>query len=133
MNITETYITFGVGYPDPRTPGIDPEILHPQGMFGEGYATLQAPSRDAGRGIAYALFGGKFAFDYPERPRADYVPAGEVLRVVVLQRDQLEEMRRALVAADEAADGGSNDDEITALQGVRDLLRDVVLGGRMHA
>lgn len=120
---TETFITFGTGYVEHPT---DAYSTHPQGMFGTGYATMVAEDREVGVRLAHAVFNGRYAFDYPEKPREDYVPDGELLRVVVLQRGQLTEASALLDAAYGEAVGGSTDDELEALHAVREMLADIV-------
>ncbi len=116
----ETYVTFGVQYKEQPSPY---EERHPLGMFGTGYATIQAPDRDAARAIAVALFGDKWAFDYPEKPA---FVTEEILRVAVIQRLQLQQLRELLDQAHEAADGGSNDEEIDALTDLRDAVAELI-------
>lgn len=123
MKTTKTYITFGVQYKQVPT---SMEERHPQGMFGSGYATIEAPDRESARGIAVALFDGRYAFDYEEKPRDHYVPDGEILRVAVLQRNQLQQMRELLAEAYAAADGVSNDEEIDVLVALRDVVAEML-------
>ena len=77
ITTVETYITFGVGY------GTDPERhdIHPLGMTGKGYATIEAPTRAMARSIAFAIFGQQWAFDYSTPPSLHHAPLGEVLRI----------------------------------------------------
>lgn len=123
MKITDTYITFGVKYKENPGPG---DERHPAGMFGEGYATIQGPDREFARLVAHNLFDSDFAFDYAERPRADLYPAGEILRVNIIQREELESIRRLIEDTYEAADGDSNDHEIAVLQEARDALAQMI-------
>lgn len=122
IDIVETFITFGTQYQENPT---HPEGEHPAGMFGNGYAVIEAPSRGAARDIAFTLFGKNWAFDYPTRPSAELYPAGEILRVSVLQVDQLRNIRAAVADTFEKAGADSNDEEIESLQETRDLLASV--------
>lgn len=123
IETVETYITFGVQYKE--TPG-HPEEQHPTGMHGKGYAVIEAPSREAAREIAHAVFQGKWAFDYAEKPRADLYPAGEILRIPFIQHAALLTARAVVENTYEMVEGESNDDEIEALQEARDLLEQLV-------
>ncbi|UOW92836.1 hypothetical protein SEA_ROBINROSE_93 [Microbacterium phage RobinRose] len=123
IETVETYITFGVQYKEfPQHPDED----HPQGMFGDGYAVIEAPNRGAARDIAFALFGKRWAFDYPEKPNSDLYPAGEILRVPLITRSALLAAQSVIRDTYEKAEGDSNDDEIESLQGARDLLEQLV-------
>lgn len=125
IETVETYITFGVQY---RENPQHPDEEHPLGMFGNGYAVIEAPTREMARGIAVALFGDRWAFDYgPEhKPSKDYYPAGEILRIPFIQRTSLIGARAAIADTYEKAEGDSNDEEIESLQETRDLLEQLV-------
>jgi hypothetical protein len=76
MEIHEFYVTFGVQY------GRRPDDLpHPQGMFSDGYAVIEAPDMETARAMTFAAFDDKYAFVYPSRPESRHVPAGELLRI----------------------------------------------------
>lgn len=82
MSIVETFLTFGVQYsPNPQ----HDDKRHPLGMHRDGYAVIEAPTRELAREIANAIFGRRWAFDYDERPAAKYAPAGELLRIAWIQ------------------------------------------------
>lgn len=123
IETVETYITFGVQYKENPQ---HPDEEHPLGMFGEGYVVIEAPTRQMGRDIAYALFGARWAFDYEEKPNEAYCPAGELLRIPFIQRSALLTARAVIENTHEMAEGGSNDDEIEVLQEARDLLAQLV-------
>lgn len=89
MSTVETIITFGVQYKHPDNPWFDERKVHPLGMHGDGYAVIEAPSRDVARAIAHAVLA-PWAFDYDaatffERERRqsfkEMYPYGELLRI----------------------------------------------------
>lgn len=120
--IVETFITFGTQYKaDPR----HPDEEHPLGMHGDGYAAIEAPTRQMARDIAFALFGARWAFDYPEPPAEEYAPAGEILRIAWISKSTHDQVRASVIDTFEKAGGDSNDEEIESLQEARDLLMSV--------
>lgn len=121
--MSETFITFGVQY---KANPQHPEEAHPFGMFGDGYAVIAGVEPPKAREVAHALFDQKWAFMYDEQPREQFAPAGEILRVAVLRRYQIQEAREVIQETFEAAEGDSNDEEIDALQKARDLLAEIV-------
>lgn len=86
--IVETVITFGVQYG--RREG---DEKHPLGMYGDGYAVIEAPSREVARRIAHAIFDGRWSFDYPLEEfmvhpmRELFHPAGELMRIGWTQKE----------------------------------------------
>ncbi|UDL15461.1 hypothetical protein SEA_PEPE25_86 [Microbacterium phage Pepe25] len=123
IETVETYITFGVQYKEHPQ---HPDEEHPLGMFGDGYAVIEAPSRGAARDIAFAIFGKRWSFDYAEQPNAAMYPAGEILRIPLITRTALLAAREQIADTYQKAEGDSNDDEIESLQGARDLLEQLV-------
>lgn len=125
--IVETYITFGVQYKEHPSLG----EVHPAGMHGDGYAVIEAESRDKGRQIAFALFDSNFAFDYADRPNQFMYPAGELLRVKMIPKAVRKQAILALMDLEKAAEGGSNDREIEAGRQCADLLESLIGAGGM--
>lgn len=123
IETVETYITFGVQYKEHPQ---HPDEEHPQGMFGDGYAVIEAPSRGAARDIAFAIFGKRWTFDYDRQPDPVMYPAGEILRVPLITRTALLAAREQIADTYAKAEGDSNDEEIESLQGARDLLEQLV-------
>ena len=84
-NRVEIAITFGVQY------GRDPleTTIHPQGMTGNGYAVIVAPTREMAREAAFKLWDKGWAFDYPldeflsSEKRNRWHPEGELARYEV--------------------------------------------------
>lgn len=87
--IKEFAITFGVQYGHRSD---DPK--HPLGMFGDGYAVIEAPQMTIARAIAGAVFGTQWAFIYDleeflaEERRLEWNPAGELLRIAWMTPDK---------------------------------------------
>lgn len=114
-----------------------PEQDHPDiaERIQEGYVVIEAPTREIARGIADAIFGARlWSFDYDlddvdwesDNARKGYYPAGELLRIAWLGFNQQKAIAIAIDDTYEAADGGSNDEEIQALQDARDLLAAII-------
>jgi len=101
MEIQEFAITFGVQYG--RRKDAD---KHPMGMFGDGYAVIEAPSAEVARALAFAAFGEKWSFQYPMEKFAtrenfeQYYPAGELMRLAwqttEIRESILEEVKNAV-------------------------------------
>ncbi|MEY4081679.1 MAG: Microbacterium phage OneinaGillian [Actinomycetota bacterium] len=128
-NIVETYITFGVQYkenPDPRYL----DEAHPRGMYGTGYAVIEAPSRDVARDIAFAIFGQQWAFDYDTPPNEEHAPAGEILRIAWLDRDALSQARGAIEEAEASEHSDGFDDVFDARDALADVVRSIIKGAR---
>lgn len=76
--IREHYVTFGVQYG--RREG---DMVHPLGMYSDGYAVIEAPDFGTAHDMAIAIFGIQWAFMYeredwkPDR----YLSGGELLRI----------------------------------------------------
>lgn len=121
----DTYITFGVQYKEHPT---DEGEAHPDGMFGEGYAVIEAPSREVARAIAHAVFHDKWAFDYSEPPKPEYAPAGEILRIAWIDNGALKSARHAI--EESYQDFELLDEENEALQNVRQILEERIGEGR---
>ena len=82
MNLVETFFTFGIRYaPDPQ----GDYDRHPLGMHRDGYAVIEAPTRELAREIAFVVFGRQRARDYDTAPNAELAPAGELLRIAWIQ------------------------------------------------
>lgn len=123
MTIVKTYITFGTDHDDAH-PIIGTKLS-------EGYVVIEAPTRAMGRDIAFLIFGPRFAFDYGAEQFADSIArglysAGELFRLSWLSFERQRAVIDAVELTYAKADGGSNDEEIEALQEVRDLLADSI-------
>lgn len=70
------YITFGVKYATEPHPLLS--WAHP-----DGWLTVEADTYEHARAIAFAITGGKHAFDYRDEPNQDIYPLGEIHRVSV--------------------------------------------------
>lgn len=99
MDLTQTYVTFGVQYTRPSEFQHEDE-KHPLGMHGNGYAVIEAPSYEIGRAMAFAIFGERFAFAYPAEdwemkdvPR--FYPDGELMRIAWYDGEKLARLARA--------------------------------------
>ncbi|QGZ16771.1 hypothetical protein PBI_DEWDROP_124 [Microbacterium phage Dewdrop] len=84
--IHEYAITFGVQY-KPFSEFMHEDEKHPLGMHGNGYAVIEAPDREMARGIAFAIFGKQWSFDYElaeilgDERKQQFYPDGELLRI----------------------------------------------------
>lgn len=124
IETVETYITFGTQYKANPT---HPDEDHPLGMHGDGYAVIEAPTREAARQIAFAIFGDRWSFDYAEKPRPEMYPAGEILRIPLITESALLTARAVIENSYEmAGEDGSTDDELEVLHEARDLLEQLV-------
>lgn len=76
------YITFGVQYgPSPHR---ETHPTHPW-IDADGYVAIEAPSYEAGRKIAFALFGTAWAFDNTTPPEPRHAPLGELGRFSLMR------------------------------------------------
>jgi hypothetical protein len=84
--LVDTYVTFGTQYgPSPL------RETHPvfEWISGDGWVRISAPSREAGRQLAFDIFGSAWAFEYSEVPGAErgmtevWYPAGELAHITL--------------------------------------------------
>lgn len=100
----------------------------------EGYVVIEAPGFDVARAMMFSLIGPAFAFQYDmsdgqwqrDNETKGFYPAGELLRIAWLGINQQTAIAIAIEDTYEKAEGGSNDDEIQALQDARDLLAAII-------
>lgn len=76
------YITFGVQYGPAEHKETHP--THPW-IDADGYVVIEAPSYEAGRNIAFALFGTAWAFDNRTPPEPRFAPLGELGRFYLMR------------------------------------------------
>jgi hypothetical protein len=105
----ELYITFGQKYaPEGSTDWLySEENRHPLGMHRDGYAVIEAPNYAIARGIANAVFGQQFAFDYPadnwdaeQNAQMGWYTAGELLRIEWVNTDRLQARKQLMETAE---------------------------------
>jgi hypothetical protein len=118
-----TYITFGTDHADIH-PGLGARL-------DEGYFAVSLPGYPSWKelSVAQALIGTTYAFDYQQRPgkdRPDWYVAGEIARLTLINERLQKQIVEAVEATFAAAEGNSNDAEITALQEARDLLASII-------
>lgn len=82
----DTWITFGVQYGD-IAKGKEPHPVFPW-ITGNGFVRITAPSREAARSLAFAIFGTAWSFDYDaepgsDRPEANWYPDGELAHITL--------------------------------------------------
>jgi hypothetical protein len=118
-----TYITFGS---DHEHPALGSQ-LH------DGFVTIDLPGfpRHVEREVIFAMIGGVFAFDYDEEPGVDrremgWYRKGEIARVTLINEQLRRDIVKQISHTYDMAEGGSNDDEIEALQTARDMLASLI-------
>lgn len=82
----DTWFTFGTQYGDPARG----KERHPvfDWISGDGYVRITAPSREAARALAFAIFGAAWAFDYDRVPGSasayrNMYPDGELAHITL--------------------------------------------------
>lgn len=114
-----TYITFGTDHAD----------LYP--MLGtqldQGYVAIDLPGYEQNeRELFYALFGSRFAFDYPKPPggnAAGWYRKGEIARIVLINED----FRSRIVAAIRNIEESRGADTVEALIDARDTAEEILI------
>jgi hypothetical protein len=117
-----TYITFGTDHAD----------LYPAlgTRLSEGYVAIDLPGYEQNeRELFHALFGNRFAFDYPDRPDYPY-RKGEIARIVLINEEQRARIVDAIRDIEDSRGADSMEDVFTARDTAEDLLVELIGGTR---
>ncbi len=95
MKINTYAITFGSAHNEEHRDVV------PEGKLSEGFVVIEAPSSHVAREITLAIFGRKWAFDYPlddfveDERHAEWYPEGELLRIAWIPKGGMDIIARA--------------------------------------